>query len=221
VHFRIRVEEDRLCTLVVLGVRRDGTKELLADEDGYRESSESGSAVVRDLERRGMRAPVLAIGDGALGFWKAVRDVWPARAALLDPSPGQRARQAARSFAGKSRAGAARDHERARARAGEESIEHFAAEYGATYPKAVAALQDDQERLLAFYDFPGGTLAVHSLDERDRVVVRQGLPDGLQAARHGLEALAHDSRRTARREARGWGAFVDGIEQKGDRKSAA
>jgi transposase-like protein len=62
---------------VVLGVRRDGTKELLAVEDGYRESAESWSSVLRDLKRRGMPAPLLAIGDGALGFWKAARDVWP------------------------------------------------------------------------------------------------------------------------------------------------
>jgi len=67
IHFRVRLEEDRLCTLVVLGVRRDGTKELLAVEDGYRESAESWSGVLRHLKGRGLRAPLLAIGDGALG----------------------------------------------------------------------------------------------------------------------------------------------------------
>jgi putative transposase len=77
VHFNIRLEEDRLCTLVILGARPDGTKELIAVEDGFRESAESWGAVLRDLKRRGMRAPELAIGDGALGFWAAVRDVWP------------------------------------------------------------------------------------------------------------------------------------------------
>jgi hypothetical protein len=60
-----------------MGVRPDGTKELIAVEDGYRESTESWGAVLRDLRRRGMRAPVLAVGDGALGFWAALRDVWP------------------------------------------------------------------------------------------------------------------------------------------------
>ena len=75
IHFNIRLEADRLCTLVMLGARADGTKELIAVEDGYRES---WLAVLRDLKRRGMRAPVLAIGDGALGFWAAVREVWPA-----------------------------------------------------------------------------------------------------------------------------------------------
>ena len=77
IHFNILVEDDRLCTLVVLGVRADGTKELVALEDGYRESAESWASVLRDLSRRGLRAPVVAIGDGALGFWAAVRDVWP------------------------------------------------------------------------------------------------------------------------------------------------
>ncbi len=61
----------------MIGVRPDGTKELIAIEDGYRESAESWAALLRGLKRRGMRAPVLAVGDGALGFWKALRDVWP------------------------------------------------------------------------------------------------------------------------------------------------
>jgi transposase-like protein len=77
VHFRIRLEEDRLCALVIIGVRPDGTKELIAIDDGYRESAESWAALLRGLKRLGMRAPVLAVGDGALGFWKALRDVWP------------------------------------------------------------------------------------------------------------------------------------------------
>ena len=59
----------------MIGVRPDGTKELIAIEDGYRESTESWAALLRGLKRQGMRAPVLAVGDGALGFWKALRDV--------------------------------------------------------------------------------------------------------------------------------------------------
>ena len=77
IHFNIRLEEDRLCTLVVIGVTADGTKELVALEDGYRESRESWAGVLRDLRGRGLRAPAVAIGDGALGFWSALRDVWP------------------------------------------------------------------------------------------------------------------------------------------------
>src|SRR2546427_7243059 len=67
VHFSIRLEEERLCALVLIGVRPDGTKEVVALEDGYRESAESWRTVLRDLKRRGLRAPVLAIGDGAAG----------------------------------------------------------------------------------------------------------------------------------------------------------
>ena len=77
VHFNGGLDDDRLCTLVMIGVRPDGTKELIAVEDGYRESAESWKTVLRDLKRRGMRPPVVVVGDGALGFWVAVRDVWP------------------------------------------------------------------------------------------------------------------------------------------------
>jgi len=77
VHFNIRLEEERLCTLVLMGARADGTKEVIAVEDGYRESAESWASVLRGLKKRGMRAPVVGIGDGALGFWAAVRDVFP------------------------------------------------------------------------------------------------------------------------------------------------
>ena len=77
VHFNIRLEEDRLACLVIIGVRPDGTKELIAIEDGYRESTESWATVLRDLKRRGMPAPKLAMADGALGFWAALRTVYP------------------------------------------------------------------------------------------------------------------------------------------------
>src|ERR1039457_7066166 len=77
VHFNIRLEDDRLCTLVMIGARPDGEKELLAVEDGYRESAESWKTLLRDLKRRGMVVPAVAVGDGALGFWAAVREVWP------------------------------------------------------------------------------------------------------------------------------------------------
>jgi putative transposase len=77
VHFTIRLEDERLWTLVVMGARADGTKEVLAVEDGYRESPESWLTVWRDLKRRGMTAPVVAVGAGALGCWKAVGEVGP------------------------------------------------------------------------------------------------------------------------------------------------
>jgi len=77
IHVNIRLEEHKLCLLVMIGVRADGRKELIALADGYRESAESWSDLLRDCKRRGMRAPVLAVGDGALGFWGALREVFP------------------------------------------------------------------------------------------------------------------------------------------------
>jgi len=156
VHFTIRLEEERLCTLVLVGVRPDGTKEVVALEDGYRESAESWRTVLRDLKRRGLRAPVLAVGDGALGFWAAVRDVWPETAEqrgwmhrianVLDKLPKGLQPRAKRAL-----------HEimRADTRAtAEREITRFTHEYGAKYPKAVASLTVDQDRLLAFFDYP-------------------------------------------------------------------
>lgn len=77
IHTGVRLGgDDRLCSLVMVGARPDGKKELVAIQDGYRESTESWACLLRDLKRRGMRAPVLAVGDGALGFWSALRDVF-------------------------------------------------------------------------------------------------------------------------------------------------
>jgi putative transposase len=77
IHLKVRLEADKVCLLVVIGVRADGRKELVALADGFRESSASWADLLRDAKRRGMTAPVLVVGDGALGFWKAVRDVFP------------------------------------------------------------------------------------------------------------------------------------------------
>ena len=157
VHFNIRLEDDRLCTLVVLGARADGRKELIAVEDGYRESTESWLAVLRDLKRRGMRAPVLAIGDGALGFWAAVREVWPETreqrdwvhrlANVLDKLPKRLQPKAKR---GLREILYAESREDAASR-----IERFRCEYEEKYPRAVASLVRDRETLLTFFDFPG------------------------------------------------------------------
>ena len=156
IHFRIRLEEDRLYALVMIGVRPDGTKELIAIEDGYRESAESWASVLRDLARRGMRAPVLAVGDGALGFWAAVRDVWPETreqrcwvhriANVLDKLP--------KRLHGRTKAAL---HEIMRAesrKVAENAMDVFEREYGAKYPKAAASLRRDQAELLTFFDFP-------------------------------------------------------------------
>lgn len=77
IHVNIRLKEHKLCLLVLIGVRADGRKELVALADGYRESTESWADLLRDCARRGMRTSVLAVGDGALGFWGALREVFP------------------------------------------------------------------------------------------------------------------------------------------------
>lgn len=156
VHFTIRLEDDRLAALVVVGVRPDGTKEVIAIEDGYRESTESWLTVLRDLKRRGMRAPALAIGDGALGFWAAVREVWPETreqrcwvhriANVLDKLPTRLQPQAKRAL-----------HEMmyADTRATcEQAIQRFVQDYEAKYPKAVKSLGTDVARLLTHFEFP-------------------------------------------------------------------
>jgi transposase-like protein len=156
VHFTIRLEDERLCTLVVLGARPDGTKELIAVEDGYRESTESWAQLLRDLARRGMGAPVLAVGDGALGFWAAARDVWPETRAqrdwchklanVLDKLPQGLQPKAKRAL---------REIMYAATRAeADELIDRFAAVYGPKYPKAAECLVEDREALLTHCDFP-------------------------------------------------------------------
>lgn len=156
IHFNVRLEDDRVCTLVMIGVRPDGTKELVALEDGYRESTEAWASVLRTLKRRGMKAPVVAIGDGALGFWSAVRDVWPetrpARdwchkmANVLDKLP-KRLQGRAKALLREAMYADTREHAR-------DAIGRFAEEYGAKYPKAVECLTRDQELLLVHFDFP-------------------------------------------------------------------
>jgi len=156
VHFNVRLEEERLCALVMVGVRADGTKELVAIEDGYRESSESWADVLRDLKRRGMRAPVLAVGDGALGFWGALGEVFPETRAqrcwvhkvanCLNALP-KSVQPTARSMLAEIRDAEDREHAL-------RAIDAFAAEFGAKWPKAVAKIIDDAEPLLAFFDFP-------------------------------------------------------------------
>jgi transposase-like protein len=156
VYFNIRLEEDRLACLVVVGVLPDGRKEVIALEDGYRESTESWASVLRDLKRRGMAAPVLAVGDGNLGFWAALREVYPEAqeqrcwkhkiANVLDKLP-KRLQPRAKALLHEimyapDRASALED------------IALFSEEYAARYPKAVKTLTKDQDRLLTFFDFP-------------------------------------------------------------------
>ena len=145
-----------MCLLVIIGVRADGRKELVALADGFRESAESWADLLRDCKRRGMTAPVLAVGDGALGFWKAVRDVFPETAEqrcwwhkignVLAALP-KSAQPAAKTALAEIYNAEDKTHARAAAKA-------FAAEFGAKWPKAAAKITDDLDVLLAFYDYP-------------------------------------------------------------------
>jgi putative transposase len=156
VNFPVRLEEDRLTCLVLVGVTEDGRKEIIALEEGYRESEESWKTLMRDLRRRGFQAPLLAVGDGALGFWNALEDIYPSTkqqlcwkhklANVLDKLPKRLQGQAKAHL-----------HEimyapdRATAKA---EAEAFQEDYEAKYPKAVRSLMGNLDRLLTFFDFP-------------------------------------------------------------------
>jgi putative transposase len=156
IHVNVRLEEEKLCVLVMIGVRADGRKELVALTDGYRESTGSWADLLRDVKRRGMRAPVLAVGDGALGFWAALRETFPeAREQrcwfhkmgnVLSALPKSAHPGAKRALAEIYNA-EDRDHARRAASA-------FGTAYGAKFPKATAKITDDLDVLLAFYDYP-------------------------------------------------------------------
>jgi transposase-like protein len=157
VHVTVRLgEDDRLCLLVVIGVREDGEKELLAIEDGYRESTDSWAAVFRDLRERGLRTPKLVTGDGALGAWAALRDVFPDAgeqrcwvhkiANVLDSLP-KRLQPRAKTLLHEMMEAPTRTDALA-------GLERLREEFDAKYPKAVAKLDKDWTALTAFYDFP-------------------------------------------------------------------
>jgi putative transposase len=156
IHLKVRLEQEKLCLLVMIGVRADGRKELVAITDGFRESTESWADLLRDCRRRGMRAPVLAVGDGALGFWKAVREVFPGTReqrcwwhkqanvlAALPKSAHPGALAAMKEIYN------AEDIDKAQL-----AIKAFESDYGAKYPKAVAKIVDDADVLLEFYRYP-------------------------------------------------------------------
>ncbi|MCA1730754.1 MAG: IS256 family transposase, partial [Actinobacteria bacterium] len=158
IHTRVRLgQDDRLCCLVMIGVRLDSKKELVAVADGYRESEESWAELLRDLKKkRGMRAPVLAVGDGALGFWGALRDTFPETrhqrdwvhktANVLDALPKSVHRRAKKAIKEITEA-----ENKAEAK---KAIEEFEGDFGTKWPKAVKKITDDEEALLAFYDYP-------------------------------------------------------------------
>jgi transposase-like protein len=157
IHVNVRLDEEASCILVVMGADGKGKKELLAVSDGYRESKASWREILLDLKRRGMKVgPKLAIGDGALGFWAALREVFPKcreqrcwvhkTANVLDKMP--------KSVQGKAKSML---HEMWQAPTKEkalEAYEHFLSSWREKYSKAVECLQTDMEELFTFYDFP-------------------------------------------------------------------
>jgi transposase-like protein len=156
IHVKVRLEQDKVCLLVMIGVRADGAKELIALADGFRESSESWADLLRSCKRRGMRAPVLAVGDGALGFWKALREVfpdtreqrcwWHKMANVLAALP-----KSAHPSAKPALAEIYNAEDKTHALT---AVNSFTADFAAKFPKAVAKITDDVDTLLAFYDFP-------------------------------------------------------------------
>ena len=156
IHVKVRLEQDTVCLLVMIGVRADGTKELVALADGFRESSESSADLLRDCKPRGSRAPVLAVGDGALRSWKALREVFPETKeqrcwwhkignvlAALPKSAHPGAKKAlAEIYNAENKTLAVK------------AAKVFAEAYGAKFPKAAAKITEDLDVLLAFYDYP-------------------------------------------------------------------
>ena len=157
IHFNIRLEEHRQCILVVMGATADGNKELVAVQDGYRESEQSWKELLLDLKARGLDVdPELAVGDGALGFWKALPQVWPSTrpqrcwchkmANVLNKLPKSEQPRAKAALQEIWMAGTKADAEKA--------FDLFIEKYEAKFPNAAACLSKDKDDLLAFYDFP-------------------------------------------------------------------
>jgi putative transposase len=157
IHVNVRLDEEASCILAIMGADAKGKKELLAVSDGYRESKVSWREMLLDLKRRGIQeGPKLAIGDGALGFWAALREEYPKcreqrcwvhkTANILDKMP--------KSVQGKAKSML---HEMWQAPTKEKALgayEHFLSSWGEKYPKATECLRTDKEELFTFYDFP-------------------------------------------------------------------
>jgi len=170
IHFNVRLDDDRQCILVVIGAKSDGSKELIAIHDGFRESKASWQSLMRDLKKRGLTGgPKLAIGDGALGFWSAIEEEYPKTkrqkcwvhktANILNKLP-------------KSLQGKAKEliHDIYRAPSKDEAQKaagYFNEEFSLKYPSAVKSITDNYDSLLSFYDFP----AEHWLSIRSTNVI--------------------------------------------------
>jgi len=157
VYFNIRSDNDRQCMLILMGATPEGKKELIAVEDGFRESEQSWTELLQDLVSRGLtKPPMLAVGDGALGFWKALNKIYPKTrhqrcwvhktANILNKIPKSQQKKAKQAL---QEIWMAATREEAY-----EAFDRFLSRFGAKYPKAAECLEKDKEELLAFYDFP-------------------------------------------------------------------
>jgi len=157
VYFNVRLEDDRSCILVIIAADRYGNKELLAVSDGFRESNLGWRELLLDLKKRGLSfAPKLAIGDGALGFWKALDEIFPSTrrqrcwvhktANILDKMP--------KSIQPKAKSAIHEMYMAPTKEAALKAYNHFIKVFEDKYPKAVGCLVEDKEDLFTFYDFP-------------------------------------------------------------------
>jgi transposase-like protein len=152
----LRGEDAKLCALVIIGVNERGRKELLAIEDGQRESTQSWREVLLDLKSRGMKTPKLAVGDGAMGFWAAIDEVFPEvkHQRCWMHKTGNILNKVPKSVQPKMKE-ALHDIWRAETKENAEAaFDLFIDKFEAKYPKATLNLQKDRDELLAFYDFP-------------------------------------------------------------------
>jgi putative transposase len=157
IYVQARLEDDAQCLLVIIGATAEGKKELVGLADGIRESAQSWKELLLDLKRRGLTiGPQLAVADGALGFWKAIDQVWPKTYAqrcwvhkttnVLNKPPKSLQAKAKRALQDIWMAETRQDAEAA--------FDGFIECYGLKYEKAVECLSEDRVPLLAFYDFP-------------------------------------------------------------------
>ena len=157
IYCNVRMDRDKQCLLVIVGATVDGKKELVALEDGYRESEQSWKEVLEGLKERGLkRLPKIAVGDGAMGFWKALRKVCPETKEqrcwvhktgnVLNKLPKSSQSKAKGKLHDIWKAGTKRESKKA--------FDHFVETYESKYPKATECLKKDSEVLLTFYDFP-------------------------------------------------------------------
>ena len=174
IYFNVRLEEDQPCLLVIVGALSDGSKEVVSIYDGHRESKTSWSEVLNDLKRRGLsRAPSLAIGDGALGFWAAMEELFPETktqrcwvhksANVLDKMPKSVQSHAKGML-----------HEMYMAPTKESALkafDSFVTLYEGKYPKACECLRKDKEALFCFYDFSADSLVAYSNNQPYRINV--------------------------------------------------